>query len=423
MLAPVRKPPSCQPTGKSIEVDTSIDHAFASMPLLTHRRDFLKTAALATAVLPFSSSIMMAKSHPVPGYFRTQKRDGRWWFLDPEGAPFWSVGLNHVDSTTLRYVENGDLWRDKFGNSMERWLTTVREDMQAWGFNTLGWNQEVVVINDYNSNHSRSFTFEEYQWLGLPYCQMLPFIDSHQWESATRLPDIRSSDFADWCDYVARDQCARMRDDPKLIGYWFTDCPTWIHESNRRAWKAPLFDPTDLKTAAGKRELSDLAMTYYRVTTEAIRRYDPHHLILGDRYEAMRPLPDEVVQAALPFVDVLAFQCFGDASVVKEKLDYWANLTGKPVLLADNAVWHPTAHQGWPPREDRHLDPAGYAAIHDVLRAMPACIGYHLCGAYGRNRTRRYGLRDEKDLIDPSTAGIAAVNQSTLHWVEEQTRT
>ncbi|GAB5559259.1 MAG: agarase [Synoicihabitans sp.] len=340
----------------------------------------------------------------------------------PGGEPFWSIGLNHVDSATLRYAENGNLWHDEFGNSMERWLATVRTDMQAWGFNTLGWNQELVEVSNYNSPHSRSFTFEEYQWLGMPYCHMLPFIESHQWESATRLPDIRSTEFADWCDYVARDQCGRMRDDPKLIGYWFTDCPTWVHHSKNTAWKAPLFDPSDLKTAAGRRELSNIATTYYRVTTEAIRRYDPHHLILGDRYEAMRPLPDEVVQAAMPFVDVLAFQCFGEAPVVSEKLSYWANLTGKPLLLADNAVWHPTAHRGWPPQEDRHLHPEKYATLHDVLRAMPECVGFHLCGAYARNRVRRYGLKDEKNQLDPSTAGITKVNHATQRWADSTSR-
>ena len=140
---------------------------------------------------------------------------------------------------------------------------------------------------------------------------------------------------------------------------------------------------------------------------------------MGDRYEANRPLPDEVVQAALPFVDVLAFQCFGDASVVKEKIGYWAKLTGKPILLADNAIWYPNSQKGWPPQEDRHLNPAGYAAITKVLQEIPECVGYHLCGAYLRNRVRRYGLKDATDNVDPSTAAIAEVNRATAQWVNE----
>src|SRR4029079_10518676 len=28
------------------------------------------------------------------GFFRVEKLDGRWWFIDPEGARFWSTGVN-----------------------------------------------------------------------------------------------------------------------------------------------------------------------------------------------------------------------------------------------------------------------------------------------------------------------------------------
>lgn len=300
---------------------------------------------------------------------------------------------------------------------MQRWLGTVRQDLTGWGFNTLGWNQEVVTINDQNHRHSRSFTFEEYQWLDMPYCHMLPFIESHQWEIETRLPDIRSEGFAEWCDYVARAHCARMKDDPKLIGYFFTDCPTWVHHNGLTAWKAPLFDPDLLKTEAGKRELADLASTYYRVITEAIRRYDPNHLILGDRYEANHPLPEEIVRAAMPYVDVFSFQCFGDADKVAQRLGRWAEFTGKPVLLGDNAPWIPPVPRGWPPREDRHVDPEAYGAILKRLQAMPQAVGYHLCGAYLRNKVRRYGLKDHRDQLDPSTPGIQAANAQAQAWM------
>lgn len=72
---------------------------------------------------------------------------------------------------------------------------------------------------------------------------------------------------------------------------------------NLDAWG---FNPKRLQTESGRLELRALATRYYRITHEAIRRYDPHHLIIGDRYEAGQPIADEVIAAALPFVDVLA---------------------------------------------------------------------------------------------------------------------
>ncbi|MFP4093329.1 MAG: hypothetical protein ACLFUB_02515 [Cyclobacteriaceae bacterium] len=352
-------------------------------------------------------------------FFHLEKSGKRWWLIDPDDKRFWSIGINHVDPATLRYADNSHIWEEKYQNSMRNWLQTVRSDLQGWGFNTLGWNQEVVTINPQNHRHSRSFTFEEYQWLDMPYCHMLPFIESHQWEIETRLPDIRSKGFEEWADYVARDHCARMKDDPKLIGYFYTDCPTWVHSNGSTRWKAPIFDPELLNTEAGKKELSDLATTYYRVLHDAVRRYDPHHLILGDRYEANHPLPEEVVRAAQPYVDVLSFQCFRGADKVAEKLGYWARLTGHPVLLGDSAIWVEPFNPKWPPPEQRHHDPAGYRATMEALWQIPESIGFHLCGAYLQNDVRNYGLKNRNDEPDmPYTAQMAEIN----HKMQAQVR-
>ena len=33
------------------------------------------------------------------GRFRTEKRDGKWWLVDPEGRLFWSHGIDCVDTS------------------------------------------------------------------------------------------------------------------------------------------------------------------------------------------------------------------------------------------------------------------------------------------------------------------------------------
>lgn len=349
-------------------------------------------------------------------FFTVGKRRGRWWLITPEGKPFFTIGLNHLDAASLRYVENRHIWNDHYGNSMQNWLQEVRKDLEGWGFNTVGWVQEVVTREKENHRHSRNFTYEEYQWLGMPYCHMLPFVDFHQWEVETINPDVKGKSFSEWCDYVARAHCGRFADDRKLIGYFYSDCPTWVHIRKDNKWKGPLFDPERLKSKAGRKELYDLAQTYYKVTYDAIRRYDKNHLILGDRYEAKAALPDEVVKGALPYVDILSFQCFGKADVVQDKLGYWAENYEKPLLLADNS----NRRKGKPPQHGSYQDPVVYGEIMKTLRAMPTCIGYHLCGAYIRNRVRRLGLRDEQNAVDiQGTEGIRKVNRETAQWVAQ----
>lgn len=378
------------------------------------RRQFLAAGA-GIAALP----VRAATTQPEPqGFFTVAQRHNRWWFVTPAGGSFFSIGLNHIDPSPLRFAENGDLWQRKYGNSMERWLKeAVAPDLRAWGFNSVGWTQEVVTRGPTNHRHSRAFTFEEYQWLGLPYCHQLPFADFHQWEAETRYPDFASAEFADWCDYVARENCARMKDDPKLIGYFYVDCPTWTHTTKFCAWKGPLFDPEKLATETGRKELGEFAARYYRVTHDAIRRYDRYHLILGDRYEANAALPEEVVRAALPFVDMLSFQHFGPPDKVKADLARWHELAGKPVLYADGCRSRklPDGAQGH--------DAKGYAEVLAALRGVRGCVGMHLCGAYLRNPCRRRGLRDGSGRPDAEVLdAMARANREMLEWVKRAGR-
>jgi hypothetical protein len=193
----------------------------------------------------------------------------------------------------------------------------------------------------------------------------------------------------------------------------------WAHAGRNNPAHGPIFDPERLKSAAGRAELFELATIYYRTTREAIRRYDPNHLILGDRYEANRLLPEEVVRAALPFVDVLSFQCFGGPAPVKEKLGSWAKLTGHPVLLADAATYREPYLRGFPPPQDRYHDPVGYRQTLDVLRDIPEAVGFHLCGAYVRSPVRRTGLIGADETPDTvAIDGIREANAAIAAWAD-----
>lgn len=371
------------------------------MAELSHRRSFLKRlVALGTAMSAASSS-RFAHAAPIAttqidpsGYFTLGKRKDHWWLMTPEGRPFFTIGLNHIDPASLRYPENIHIWREKYGGSTLRWIReSVAPNLKAWGFNTVGWVQEVTVRH---WRHSRPFTIDEYQALGMPYCHLLPFTESHQWEKHTVHYDFRSEDWKEWCDYVARSHCAELSEDPNLIGYFYSDCPCWIHDRPENEWRGPIFDPERLESEAGRKELTQLAESYYETTHDAIRRYDTHHLLLGDRYEANAPIAMEVIEAAIPYVDVLSFQDFRDPVT---HLDDWHRKTGKPVLLAD------AAGVDW--RSPSFFKPNNGAWYAETLAGLfdnPGCIGFHLCGAYQRNKARRRGLLDE--LENPDTEQV-----------------
>ena len=168
-----------------------------------------------------------------------------------------------------------------------------------------------------------------------------------------------------------------------------------------------------LKSEAGRKELTELAHSYYKTTHDAIRRYDKHHLILGDRYEANAPIAMEVINAAKPFVDVLSFQDFRDP--VKH-LDEWHKKTGKPVLLADAAGVEWNSKEAFRPNNG-----TWYAETLAALHKNPGCVGFHLCGAYQRNKARRRGLLDEMENPDTEQVNLMqAANQKISHWMDSQ---
>jgi hypothetical protein len=62
--------------------------------------------------------------------------------------------------------------------------------------------------------------------------------------------------------------------------------------------------------------------------------------------------------------------------------------------------------------------PVWYDQMHQTLRAMPACVGFHLCGAYLKNRCRRRGLRDEQERPDAEAIqAITQTNRATTEWM------
>jgi hypothetical protein len=109
-------------------------------------------------------------------------------------------------------------------------------------------------------------------------------------------------------------------------------------------------------------------------------------------------------------VDVLSFQHFATPDKVSANLNHWHSKTGKPVLLADHAavIKHDDGSQN-------HNGP-GYAAMLKTLTEIPGCVGYHLCGAYLRNETRKRALRNADETPDANAIeAIIRANQKVNH--------
>jgi hypothetical protein len=271
--------------------------------------------------------------HAAPGFFSVENRGGAWWLVDPAGEFFFSLGVNVIapgqeqaadDKAKPQYAA----WRH-YG-STEAWADTAAKRLRQWEFNTVGgWSHRLMRRGD------------------LPYAEVLHLGA----QVGAPWNDMFAEDFAQQMDRLAKNRVAPARDDPAVVG-WFTDNElAWYPESllkyhaaqpptsaTRQRLMQLLQDHYGDDFAALRRDFAPsarvssmaelnqggslklvpggdyhavveeftklLAERYYGVVGAAVRRHDPHHLILGDRYHGY--CPDAVARAAAPHVDVIS---------------------------------------------------------------------------------------------------------------------
>jgi hypothetical protein len=211
------------------------------------------------------------------GFFRTEKRNERWYLVTPEGHPFYSLGVNAVtadDSQTYvegretmfsslpgddeplatfygkgndhrdtgaskdRHFDQGRTF-DFYGANLQRtygvfdtrhWADHTLQRLQAWGFNTIGnWSEPALENPDVSSQSHVPYT--------LPLSIVGDYVSistGHDWWGG--MPDPFDPRFAMATERAVAIAARDHRDDPYLIGYF---------AGNELAWAAPGDDPHD----------------------------------------------------------------------------------------------------------------------------------------------------------------------------------
>ena len=315
------------------------------------------------------------------GFFRVEKIGGRWWIVTPEGHGFISAGVNHVD------------YKRDYSSDFVRF--TVRS-LKDWGFNTIGWSQEVMQNSQADSTmvHSPGWGPKQYAQARMPYVHLIRFTDMEHYVHPT-FPDVFGDEWARKCDLLCRQVCVKLHNDPFLIGYCYSDTP------NMPLWRQ----------RCGSDKFGEVLRRYYSTIASAIRRYDPNHLLLGDRYKAdqavrldgerVRGVLDEALEAMRPTVDVLCLEYYRPDKAFEANLERWHRICRKPVLLADSAYHAPTDALKMPPSSPTYVpDQAArgqaYARLGRRAYGNRLIIGWHWC-AFGRSPARKSGLLDGDD--------------------------
>jgi hypothetical protein len=324
------------------------------------------------------------------GFFHTEKIDGRWWLVTPDGNAFFSKGVCHISfegdhSPKLGYYPYEKAVQAKYG-SEGKWAEATALRLKEWNFNTV-------------SAWSSSSMFET----GLAYTVILDLgasIDEDLWLMGG-FPDVFSEDFRKSLDRVAREKCQPFRGNPWLLGY-FTDNelrwgPDWrsreslletflkMPEESAGRKKARAFMKEkkrlpELPTDQDKLDFLEIvAGEYFRQCRQSIRRYDPDHLILGCRFGGYVLQP--VLVAMRSYVDLVSYNDYAQEPPL-EKLRSISSTTGKPVMITEfsfkaldsglpNTRGAGKALQTQTERAER------FAHYVQGLASLPECVGFH----------------------------------------------
>lgn len=397
------------------------------------------------------------------------QRDGRWWFTEPNGRPFWSFAVDCVGPGQDRGEydpKNPGYSADRIYSNPRAWALETFGNLHKWGFNSLGGWSDV----DYIRKYAKDLRLPYFEVLHLGAYAKAPFADIFTDEAKKAMTD------------AARNQIVKLREDPLLAGYfsdnelgWWGDTlftsymsfPSAAPGKQRlmavvrrvyqdrfdalgRDWltTAHSFDELDklgkmkLRPGGGGMRLvnawlSEMATYYYSLVHDAIRAYDQRHLILGDRYCQFYELP--IAVASAPYLDV-ASSNFGatwnDGTIAHFFLDTLHEATRKPVVVTEfymgateNRSGDPNLPPAFPVVATQKERAAAFLRNVQSFAKLPYVVGAHWFQYYdeppkgrGDGESFDHGLVDIKGRpYEEMSAAAVAAQPEKLHAASRET--
>lgn len=302
------------------------------------------------------------------GFFRMAEKNGKWWAIDPLGRGTVLLGIDHVSynghysQRTRRALYHE--WNDAHYPNHEAWVKETIARLKAWGFNLLGAGCNRTLEH-------RGLIHTRFLSMGDSLCRNRQddelWICPNELRPCSAFPNVFHPLFARHCDYTARKKCAPLKNDPWLFGYFIDNELAWwgrgasmtglfdavmqkndahhakrrllrfvADEKTRRGFAAVPWDkvPHDVQIEIKHGFLKLAAEEYFSVTSAAIRRHDPNHLVLGARFAGLDGAATSVWEIAGKYCDIVTFNCYPWADIDRNVMMYHSGRNAERVADA-----------------------------------------------------------------------------------------
>jgi len=315
------------------------------------------------------------------GYFRLIEKKNKWWFVDPNGCLFLSVGVNSVEP-------------DRVGSKDTRqWTRDTYEMLTTAGFNTIGRWSEPRLFNKHNKK--------------IPYCSTQGFMKEYVKVRSKKngkggypketIP-VFDKEWPEFCAKFAKLKMQSTVRDPYLIGH-FSDNELPFRpdalskylslpesDTGHKAAVAWLEENRYSKNKADKPKVQEeflemVSKLYFETVNKAIKKVDPNHLYIGSRLHG-KSISEPVLNGA-SVCDVISINYYHAWKPETDKTKSWYKWSKRPFLVGEfyamKVKSKRTDADGAGFRVLSHEDAGEFyhTYTHTLLDQVPNCVGWH----------------------------------------------
>lgn len=388
----------CSVNGMQVDTKTSPTGTYKpySTRTICQLPDFYENASVIATNIYGSRT---DKQTTATGYYYSKFIDGRWWIVDPLGYLSICRAVNGISPGNGATSKSA--FTIKFGSNTT-WMNSTKQLLNDNGFFCAGaWsNTSYITSNPNQTSKPLAYT------IILNWMSGFGSTRTYQQSGHMGYPNdaifVFESGFAAYCESKAQ-ALANNKNDKNIFGYFTDNELPFYNKSLNNFLRLGKTSLTDENYIATKNWLSDngyseadtlnsdiqarflgfVAQTYFSTVYNAIKKYDPNHMVLGPRVNVAEARENKYfMQAAGPYVDILAVNYYGVWTPNIEGNINWGKNLGKPFMVTEfytkgsDAGLANTSGAGWIVKTQ--LD-RGYEYQNYTLGLLESkyCVGWH----------------------------------------------
>ncbi len=378
----------------------------------------MKKQFIISAAILISIFCNQAISSENQGFKVKQDANGQFWFIDPQGHSFLSIGINNIIPSPWNPRPNTDYYdpvKTIFGGDYNNWKQDIYSILNKNGFNTLGaWSDPCLYGNQI-------------------YGTICLYIASY---AADRCLEGFKPDFEKRIIENAKEILSKYKNLDNVIGFYLDNEMPWYGKSPwddipnytlletavelpgshsarqaaiqflksrynslasfNEAWGANISKWDDVNTVVLRRCQNDktqkdradftslAAEKFFAAACKVVRQLAPGKLILGVRFAGHAPTG--VIEACGKYCDVLSFNNYQTSPNVNERMlaNYYI-LSGKKPLMVTEYSWrakennsgNPNTGGGGAVVQTQAQRAANYKTYVETMFSYPMVIGAH----------------------------------------------